>query len=174
MGYSFGWTSKKELIEYLTRPWGEEETNTTIAHQCAGNVLWSVIERVNTKTNQTERIIACALLKGFGRDDWGYKGMSESEHPYYYSCPLKYLDWVPVACEEWRAKVHEYWQGKAQARKKNATLQAGERIQLPENWTVREFTLKARVKNTWTAYGNDGRLYRLPLKAIQNATILHQ
>jgi hypothetical protein len=35
--------------------------------------------------------------------------MSEQVHPYYYSCPLAYLDMVPeVKCEEWRALVREY------------------------------------------------------------------
>lgn len=172
MGYSFGWNSKKELIEYLTRPWGEEERNTTIAHSCAGSVLWSVIERVNTSKQTIERFIACTLLEG-ARDNWGYKGLDESMGPYYYSCPLSYLDLVPVvACEEWRQKVREYWQGKADARKKSATLKVNDRIRLPDNWTVRDFTLREKVKNTWTAYGPDGRVYRLPLKAIQKATII--
>jgi len=34
--------------------------------------------------------------------------MCESMHPYYYSCPLAYLDAVPVACEEWRQLVLQY------------------------------------------------------------------
>jgi len=172
MGYSFGWNSKKEIVEYLTRPFGDVEKSTTLAHSCAGNILWSVIERVNSETGNKERFIACTILKTGGSwDDWGYKGLDESMHPYYYSCPLKYLDLAPVANAEWRAKVIEYWQGRKDARAKNATLIAGSKITLPEGWTVRNFTLKARVKNTWTAYGSDGRLYRLPLKAIQHATV---
>jgi len=41
--------------------------------------------------------------------EWGYKGMDESVHPLYYSCPLKYLDMAPeVTNQEWRDKVRAY------------------------------------------------------------------
>ncbi len=56
----------------------------------------------------TERYIGCDLLRcerGYG---WGYKDLCESVHPYYYSCPLAYLEMVPVACETWRERVREY------------------------------------------------------------------
>lgn len=169
MGYSFGWNSKKELVEYLLKPWGDKETHVTIEHTCTGNILWYVVEQTK-ETGEQEKYINCALLSG--KDgDWGYKGMSASMHPFYYSCPLKYLEMVPEECAEWRAKVREYWQGKANARKKSAELTPGQNVTLPEGWTVRNFTLKEKRKQTWMAYGSDGRLYRLPLKAIQAAVI---
>ena len=54
MGYSFGWNSKKEIVEYLTQPFGEVEKSTNLEHSCSGNILWSVIERVNSETGSTE------------------------------------------------------------------------------------------------------------------------
>ena len=60
----------------------------------------------------TERWITCDLLRyqmGYG---WGYKDMEESMHPCYYSCPLGYLDMVPIdqygGNDQWReaVKVH--------------------------------------------------------------------
>ena len=43
---------------------------------------------------------------------WGYKDMEESMHPYYYSCPLSYLELVPIdqygGNAAWRAGVQQY------------------------------------------------------------------
>jgi len=58
----------------------------------------------------TERWIGCDLLDYSKADEgWGYKDMEEGMHPYFYSCPLKYLALVPaVASEEWREGVRQY------------------------------------------------------------------
>jgi hypothetical protein len=34
-------------------------------------------------------------------------------HPYYYSCPLRYLDMAPVQSFEWRERVHRFHAGRA-------------------------------------------------------------
>jgi hypothetical protein len=61
---------------------------------------------------ESRRYIQCDLLKG-GGNGWGYKSMDESMHPYYYSCPLSYLDLAPEQCAEWRQKVREYHRQRA-------------------------------------------------------------
>jgi hypothetical protein len=171
MGWSFGWNSKTEIVNYLLKPWGESETHTPLAHSCAGNVLWIVTECRNTETGEAINLILCSLLK-CAEGDWGYKGMCEESGPYQYTCPLKYLEMTPVVtCPEWREKVREYHAGKKQARATSNTLQAGTKIVLSGNWSVKEFTLAQKVKKTWRAYGPDGHIYRLPLAAIQSATV---
>ena len=60
----------------------------------------------------TQRWIACDLLR-YERDcGWGYKDLDESMHPYFYSCPLKYLDLVPIeqygGNVEWRGFVRSH------------------------------------------------------------------
>jgi len=96
-----------------------------LAHCYRGNsftgVLWSVWERTFANHNgddkyQTQRWIQCDLLR-YQRDyGWGYKDMEESMHPYYYSCPLKYLEMVPIdqygGNEEWRQIVVEHHERK--------------------------------------------------------------
>jgi len=120
-----GWLFKRDfsrsmLIEHLTKPYeGEETSNKTIAHCLRGNVLWSVLE-VTSKiagvkmdgkvlyVGESVRFIVCNLLareSGFG---WGYKDMIERMHPFYYTCPLSYLEMVPVACKEWREQVYKH------------------------------------------------------------------
>lgn len=127
MGWLFtpGSTRKSQIRE---RTEGWERVNaegTTVKSRCLAHcfrggafsgVLWTVWERSFERDGQqaqpAQRRIACDLLQyrtGFG---WGYKDMDESMHPYFYSCPLKYLAMVPIeqfgGNAEWRAVVHEY------------------------------------------------------------------
>src|SRR3546814_16245151 len=56
---------------------------------------------------QSLRYIRCDLLECSG-GQWGYKPLDESMHPYYYSCPLSYLDLAPEQSADWRAGVRAY------------------------------------------------------------------
>ena len=121
MGWYFGYFSRDAIIKELTEPsdWvnpdGKKVERRTLAHCCQGNVLWSVQENFLEGVSQG-RWIQCDLMKRYkapGEEaEWGYKPMEESMHPYYYTCPLKYLDMVPDGSAgvspEWRAKVRAY------------------------------------------------------------------
>lgn len=110
-----------------TTPDGMTVTSTCLAHCYRGGsfsgVLWTVWERTFEKDGQqvqpTERWIGCDLLQYSRADDgWGYKDMEEAMHPYYYSCPLKYLDLVPeVANEGWREGVRQYHERRREKRR---------------------------------------------------------
>jgi hypothetical protein len=117
--------SRKELIEDRTKDWerttdGMTVTTTRLAHCYRGGsfagVLWTVWERTFTKdgveAQPTERWIGCDLMRHQKDYGWGYKDMEESMGPYYYSCPQKYLNLVPIeqygGNEEWRANVQRY------------------------------------------------------------------
>ena len=74
-----------------------------LRHTCVGNHLWTVVAR------PAGAIIGLDLLAFGGADHgWGHKGLCESMHPSFYTCPLAYLDLAPVACEEWRDGVRRY------------------------------------------------------------------
>lgn len=160
MGYSFGWNSRKELTDYL------KESNHALASRTFGSTLWMVCE-----TPEGEKWIACCLISGHG-DDWGYKGMEESMHPFYYSCPLEFLGMVPEKCADWREKVRTWHAEQAQGKANAKAFTEGMRIRLPEGWKVREFTLHHKEGRLWRAYGCDGRYYRIPQKAIFQAEIV--
>jgi hypothetical protein len=122
MGWTFPYRyTKKQMIEDRIEAWdrvkedGVKVISKCLAHCYRGNnfsgVLWSVREFTYEKDGnvfESNRYICCDLLHFRKDDGWGYKDMSESMHPYYYSCPLKYLDMVPVANEEWRENVRKY------------------------------------------------------------------
>jgi hypothetical protein len=107
--YTQGQT-RRELITHLCKAWQHPGASyQTLAHCAVGNTLWAVHEIYRADTGHFMRFISCYLMqthRGFG---WGYKAMEESCHPYYYSCPEKYLQMTPqVACPEWREAVLEH------------------------------------------------------------------
>ena len=136
-----GWTyphgaSRKQLIAQRVEDWerdtGEMLVKSTCLKHCYrggvfAGVLWSVWERSFTKDGEevqpTERWIQCDLLR-CDRGEWGYKDMEESMHPYYYSCPLSYLDLVPIdrygGNQEWREQVIEHHRRQAEKRRNKA------------------------------------------------------
>lgn len=115
MGWYFSRQSRAQLIQELIQPQeGERAHYEVIAHALRGNVLWSVV-RVTAKHDgifglsigESTSFIRCDLLQGSG-DEWGHKPLEESMHPYYYSCPLRYLDMAPEQCRDWREGVRAY------------------------------------------------------------------
>ncbi len=109
-----GWTftqgaERADIIARQIRSWDNDTHAGRIVRHCLkGNVLWTVQELTDKQAGTVKRFIGCDLLereRGYG---WGYKDLCESMHPYYYTCPLAYLDMVPVACDGWRYGVREY------------------------------------------------------------------
>jgi hypothetical protein len=117
-------STRKDWIAELTQGWerttpeGGRVKTICLAHCYRGGsfsgVLWSVWERTFERDGQPvqppQRWINCDVLQFSKRDDgWGCKDMDESMGPYFFSCPLKYLDMVPqVANESWRESVRAY------------------------------------------------------------------
>lgn len=115
MGCTYSHWSRSELIDELIQPEESEVVRCeTLTHTLHGNVLWSVV-RVTAKqpgvigldTGQSTHFIACHLLQRSGAQ-WGYVPMDEAMHPFYYSCPLPYLDMAPEQSSEWREGVRAY------------------------------------------------------------------
>ena len=161
MGWLFTYGKiKAELIKELTAP-EENETRrrATIAHCVRGNVLWSVVEISYTQAQRTKRLIVCNLLAKQKDCGWGYKEMEESMHPYYYSCPLPYLDLAPIANADWRARVQAYH------RYRNQKLEIGQRVAIQGSsipWVI-----ITSLKPLTGQY--DGRHYRVPRRLLGEA-----
>jgi hypothetical protein len=127
--------SRKDLIRERTQDWerasGEVQIKSTcLAHCYRGGiysgVLWAVWERTFVGGEQpTERWITCDLLRYQKDYGWGYKDLDESMFPYFFSCPLKYLDMVPMeqfgGHAEWRECVKRYHAQQAEKRKQRCT-----------------------------------------------------
>lgn len=114
MGWYFSRQTRDQLIRELIKPQESEHARTTvIAHALRGNALWSVVQVTPKQAGAFDHeadsttFIRCDLLKGSG-GEWGYKPLDESMHPYYYSCPPKFLEMTPVVSEAWREGVRSY------------------------------------------------------------------
>ncbi|MDR3214557.1 MAG: hypothetical protein LBT71_11660 [Azoarcus sp.] len=114
MGWTFMPVSREELIQRLIAPKdGEELHAETIDHDVQDRMLWSV-ERLTARqktsflaAGQSGNFIVCYLLDTH-RDNWGYKALEESMHPFEYSCPLPFLDLAPEQCPAWRRGVRKF------------------------------------------------------------------
>ena len=156
MGWLFSQgQTRAQLIDRLTKPWTYQEkgvTSTCLAHTARGNVLWTVWEQAHADGSK-QRFIGCDLMKPQAGYGWGFKDMEESSGPYYYTCPLSYLDMVPeVTNQEWRDKVRKYHE------RTGRKLTVGDRVALigsTVEW-VRITELKPLL-----GIGNDGRVYRI-------------
>lgn len=184
MGFtSIQGASKADVVKERIEPWqndkpvseaGLKSVNAVcLAHAVVGNCLWSVWEHTNTYIQpsplpdrvEAKRYIALDLLscdKGYG---WGYKDMCESAHPYYYNCPVKFLDMVPVACEEWRKKVFEYHDAKKTKTSVRRDVQVGQFLKLiGANIPYVQVVVKTSKNKIIGAYG--GRSYSIAPRFI--------
>ena len=94
--------SKDDMVNEILSSYSRY--GTILANSVRGNHLWFVY--TDTKSNQP-----CILLALLKKDSgcWGYKIMDETEGPYYYDCPKKFLKLQPVVynknAKTWRESV---------------------------------------------------------------------
>ncbi len=120
--YSENYRSRKDLVKKLTKgkalatPGGLVARYICLAHCYRGcifsGILWSVWEQKVTKdgihVKPIQRWIRCNLLRHRTSWGWSVKTMDEIAGPFFYSCPLRYLEMAPVVDRHWRACVREY------------------------------------------------------------------
>lgn len=103
MGWYGDDCTRADKIKMLTQ--SSRESCKCVKHCYRGNsfrgVLWSVWEDSNG------RFINCDVLE-YRHGQWMHKPICEEMHPYYYSCPLGYLQLAPATCKEWREQVVKY------------------------------------------------------------------
>lgn len=127
----------------------------TIAHCVRGNAVYAVRE-ITKKDADPVRYVFVALLsksKGFG---WGSKVMDESEHPYYYACPVGYLDLCTAPMNDNSAK----WREKVRAFAATRKVAVGDKVNLVNGWSVEITSLKPM------RCSHEGRNYKLHARLI--------
>lgn len=150
MGWLFreGLGSKKEAAEWAL----EGFKSRVIASAVKGNQLWFVAEINQEVFGPRERFIGLILLsKKNGM--WGKKWMEEVMHPYFYGCPVSYLEMAHQQSAEWRAGVKKFNE------RAKRVFELGQQVELP-NCKPSKF----RVVSVKPLKGVDesGRLWRLP------------
>ena len=114
MGWFFPYHTynRKTLIDERVAPYiGENHKIEVIRYCVRGNNLWKLTE-LTMPDGKVERFIALDMMQKSG-GTWGYKDLDDGCGPFYYNCPLCYVD----ACTEtthktanhWREQVRKYW-----------------------------------------------------------------
>lgn len=164
MGWSFGWYSKRDIVQYLNDQQGSKHygENYKIITNCVrGNCHWQVVEHRGGK-----RFIALNLLQSYDKE-WGYKDMDESMGPCEVNCPLSYLELAPETedtgqyAKEWRKRVREY----------HANRKPSQKLAVGQVWKLQRtrdpITVKLTKVKPLRGYDvNSGRLYRIPRKCL--------
>ena len=108
MGWLFGWSTRKDLVDHLCEGNGVK----TLKRCFKGNNMWAVQQ---TEAGTTFAVLY--LIKGpaYGnkndRDGWGYKDVDETMGPHKLDFPVSWLDLLSPAlgdyAVEWRANVRK-------------------------------------------------------------------
>ena len=122
--------------------------------------LWLLVRETGK-----EPVILLYLIKSYGSrkkgtHEAGYKDMSESMGPYYYSCPLRMLEQAPVQNEGWREEVRKYHARKKAAAAFAKQIKPGQYVALRPNLAVPVVEL-LEVGRTITGRALDGNIYRV-------------
>lgn len=107
--------TRQDIIQELTGDRWETDKFRTLAKYSNGFTQLFAVHEVEYE-GEIKRFIALYLLQR-SRYGWGYKPMDEACHPYYYACPLKYLEMAPETCKEWRDGVRNYWKRRKDQRR---------------------------------------------------------
>jgi hypothetical protein len=115
MGWSYtNARSREQITAEVTAGWSNDDaTCECLAHETVGGILWAVFE-YRKENEQPVRYILCRLFDGGNGRGCGWKDLTDEMHPYYYSCPVEFLDMSPArsACsEEWRKGVRQFAAG---------------------------------------------------------------
>lgn len=166
--YLYSCSTKKDLVAHLKRNFKFTD------HSVRGNVLYGVTATIRNVTDNFgdiiqvpdggRVIIVCLLSCDRSNRNypmWGYKGMDEGMHPYYFDCPERLLAQSTVSDERgWRAACRE-------ARKVVSRFKEGQwyEFSLPlegeTRWQYRRNRrCAARDQMYWRS--EQGREYRIP------------
>lgn len=109
----------------------------TLRKSFRGNTMYTLLE-MQSRDGTTTKFIGVTLLQRSG-DAWGYKDMDETAEPFYYDCPLSFLDEADApSCEsatKWRQTVRD-----------RAAADAAKRPEVGQTWQLTDGCRPGQVK----------------------------
>ena len=151
MGYLSSRQTKAQLVDRI------KYDNMTIKDwSLVGNHLWGLYP------HEGKLLIHLFLLQPCGDFEWGFKVIGEQAHPYYYTCPLKFLKKAEVLSQEWRDNVMEYHANKP--KRTSIKFNVGDVIRLV-NCNVKQVEITS-VKPLLGMDISSGIIYSIPKKYI--------
>jgi hypothetical protein len=191
MGWSYmhDGTRKDQIDDILRNANYENDcvASRVVTHSLRGNNLWMVIEKKDKKSGTDTRFIVLCLLQSGRRYGcgWGYKDMDEGMGPVAVNCPLSYLDLCTAPMNDyaskWRDRVREYHATQSKQRAASKILIPGAKFELRSGYRPQgtyyvaptpQNVIIGKRRSGVSAYGPDGRLYRVTPKHINPDTIV--
>lgn len=169
MGWSIGWNSKAELVDYLLKGCTQGDMKL-LDKAMVGGTLYALCQRGE------HRFIGVFLIKGYrerGGTEWGYKGMDESMGPCEATCPERLLaqsnDMSGYAVE-WRARCRAARKAKGGGKKFAESLRIGDEFVWGEARVIFSGFVLHRGKRILTGTNAaTGELHRYPVAQIRPA-----
>jgi hypothetical protein len=128
MGWTFPYdASRRDVIAELTTDRVTDGRVFKTLRKCfRGNTMYALHE--SGPEGETRKWLAVYLLQR-SQGSWGYKDMDESMGPYYYDCPVSYLD----AADEPVSDTARDWRNECRSR---AAARAAKKPRKGETWTL--------------------------------------
>jgi len=105
--FTNGATRADVIAELTEEKISEDRIFRTLRKCFRGNTMYALHE--SGKPGEVSKWICVYLLIRGGEYHWGYKPIEESMGPYYFDCPVSYLDEADATTSqsaiEWRAEV---------------------------------------------------------------------
>ena len=166
MGWSYGWNSKKELLEHIEGDNFYTPGYKAIKHRTIGNNHWTLLE-----TPEGERTISLELLSSY-QGEWGYKGLDESMGPVETNCPLSLLNQATPTTDKWALEWRENVRAEHKTKSERPEYQAGQ-VWKHGNGNTYELLRSAGKRKGWVANEIEtGSIYRLPFTHLSRATLV--
>jgi len=142
--------------------------STVLAHRAIGNRLWFLAQ---TRLGEhAGRIWIGLTLIDSRRGEVAVKSMDETVGPYYFDCPLAFLDRAdpPVGpyAGPWREQVRAFHARRAARR---AAIRQGLRVSYEGHTYILRHSLGRRG---WQVQREDGLVFRMKARQLQQATVL--
>jgi hypothetical protein len=153
--------SRKDIIEDLTRERVQENGNgiRTLRKSFRGNTMYVLHETFGEKPL---KFVIVYLLQRDASCGWGYKDMDEGMLPYYFDCPVSFLDEADEPMNEnardWREKVRYL-----------AAQRTAKKPKVGEKWSLVHCKFESAViTSTKPLRGRapNGGLYKLPRRML--------
>lgn len=129
MGWLFPYecTTKQSLVAHVHANW--KDNGVIHATKSTKSGLWILV----TPKGYDRKIIGLYLMEK-AQGLWGYKDLDESSHPYYYDCPVAWLNEAPVANQAWRDGVHANLNKKIEMKEAAKKIVANKTYKVNGSW----------------------------------------
>jgi hypothetical protein len=120
-------TRKPILLDIIIRNWNGY--GTIHATHSTRNCFWMLV----TPPGYEKPIIGLYVIQK-AQGLWGYKDMEEAACPYYYDCPLDWLEKAPVTNQNWRDGVVNFHNKKKILSEATKKIVAGKTYKVNGAW----------------------------------------